>query len=685
MLRWVGRPGWLLVVVGLMLGVLGPVSPVSADAFGDDDGGFYESAFDALAERGILDGTECGEGLVCPDEEMERWVMAVWLVRVLDDAEPAGVPSSRFVDVDAGEWWMPYVERLAELEVTKGCAVDPATFCPEASVTRAQMATFLTRAFGLESVSPAGFVDIQGSTHETNIDALAAARITRGCATARFCPKDTVIRGQMATFLARALGLISLPPVVGKTLTLSEIRALQLDPAPATVYMGIYPCCADFAFWQIPIEKGWFKELNITITPNSPTYHYFTASQEIIPWLHRGDGDIAAAWIPSLFGNLDTFGQTLPSILFQDIYVGYMILVAPDSDAKTTQELMVEGLSFAEAAQTAVQQLVGNHIHIPPHSTAQSQYADAFFAYLPQWWANAGNPRWAYLTDDEGLPHVVMNRDGTPAREAYGNPLPIRITTNDWRYYATPVFVADSTILQLSDTPGGIEFAMPFGALTLVQMIRDGWDPLINFAMMFEYDPVSLQAAIASATVGGTGLLARREWVEKNKDLAYRILSIAYRTFAFLEDPMTRYEGWTIEANIINERRLLSMEPEDIEIILNTIDPLFTWEEQEALWDLSLPSYHPETAFKVEIDKLQANGTLSWALDTEGAVEELLLARDLYYEMKQMQKRCEQLFDEAGDAELSSVQVALVEQARIFYDRYNFYDSLRHLEAALNR
>lgn len=69
-----------------MVGVTGPVL---GDIFGDDDGGYYEPALDALAELGILEGTECGEGLICPDQEIERWLMAVWLVRVLDGAEAA--------------------------------------------------------------------------------------------------------------------------------------------------------------------------------------------------------------------------------------------------------------------------------------------------------------------------------------------------------------------------------------------------------------------------------------------------------------------------------------------------------------------------------------------------------------------------------------------------------------------
>ena len=82
--------------------------------------------------------------------------MAVWLVRVLDGEDPGGSGSSRFADVDAAVWWSPFVERLADLGVTAGCATGPARFCPRDSVSRAQMATFLTRAFGLVSGPDAG-------------------------------------------------------------------------------------------------------------------------------------------------------------------------------------------------------------------------------------------------------------------------------------------------------------------------------------------------------------------------------------------------------------------------------------------------------------------------------------------------------------------------------------------------
>ena len=456
--------------------------------------------------------------------------------------------------------------------------------------------------------------------------------------------------------------------------TAPEIRS-------AEIRMGIYPCCADLAYWQIPIELGWWEEWGITITPNQPTYHYFTASQEIVPWLERGDGDVAQGWVPGVFGTLETFGQSIPPIHFADIYVGYAILVAPDSEAKTALEFMDEGMSFTEAAMAAVEQLVGKEVHIPPHSTTQSQYSDAFFAYLPQWWEDVVEDIPAL--DGEGNPLVLLGRDGAPVLDDAGNTQPIRITTNDWRNYATPVYVDDPTIVQLSAQAGRIEFAMPYGAPTLVQMMRNGWDPLINFAMMYEHDALSQQTAIASSTVGGTGLLARREWVEENKDLAYRVVAMANRILAYLEDPATQETGWEIEANIINEKRGLTMEPADIGVIWDTIDPSFNWQDQEALWDLSLPSYHPETVFRTQIEALKARGVLSEGYDTQAGLEEFLLAQEIYYDLRSMQDRSDDLFARASGMDLSDSQQALIHEAEHLYENYNFYDALRFLEAAL--
>ena len=189
-------------------------SASAGDGFSDvAEGGVHRPAITELDARAVFEGTGCAPGRFCPDKPIPRWVIAVWLVRVLDGAAPAAGGVSSFVDVDPDEWWAPFVERLAELEVTTGCDVEPQRFCPDESVTRAQMASFLVRAFGLDPGAAAGFVDVEGKVHAANIDALAAAEITAGCAVdpLRFCPGESVTRGQMASFLARARGLVAIP------------------------------------------------------------------------------------------------------------------------------------------------------------------------------------------------------------------------------------------------------------------------------------------------------------------------------------------------------------------------------------------------------------------------------------------------------------------------------------------
>ena len=190
--------------------VLVPSPATAQGAFSDDDGNVHEAALDSLAARGVLAGTECGQGRICPEDPISRATIAVWLTRVLDNAEPPRVASSRFADVDAGLWWAAHVERFATLGVTRGCATGPLRYCPDDTVTRGQMAAFLNRAFALSAAGSAGFGDTSGHTFEDEIDALAAARITTGCSPnpPLYCPDNAVTRGQMATFITRALNLV---------------------------------------------------------------------------------------------------------------------------------------------------------------------------------------------------------------------------------------------------------------------------------------------------------------------------------------------------------------------------------------------------------------------------------------------------------------------------------------------
>jgi hypothetical protein len=159
-----------------------------------------------LAGAGITAG--CNPPLndrFCPNDSVTRGQMAAFLTRALD--LPAG-PTGVFVDDDDSVFEAD-IEALAAAGITTGC--NPPTndrFCPSANVTRGQMAAFLTRALDLPAGPTGVFSDDDDSEFEADIEALATAGITTGCnppANDRFCPNDNVTRGQMAAFLNRGL------------------------------------------------------------------------------------------------------------------------------------------------------------------------------------------------------------------------------------------------------------------------------------------------------------------------------------------------------------------------------------------------------------------------------------------------------------------------------------------------
>lgn len=141
----------------------------------------------------------CGGGKFCPDLGVRRGEMASFLVRAL------GLPpaSRDYFTDDESSIHENDINRLAEAGITRGCA--SGRFCPTGTVRRDEMASFLTRALGLPGTATDFFTDDRGNAHEPTINSLAASRIAGGCDTGRYCPARTVTRGQMAAFLYRAL------------------------------------------------------------------------------------------------------------------------------------------------------------------------------------------------------------------------------------------------------------------------------------------------------------------------------------------------------------------------------------------------------------------------------------------------------------------------------------------------
>jgi hypothetical protein len=113
-----------------------------------------------------------------------------------------------FADAPAGHPFYRWIETVLHHGVTSGCAAS--AYCPDAPVTRAQMAVFLLKSkMGAGYAPPAAsgtvFGDVPaGSFAAAWIEDLAAGGVTSGCGVAVYCPYAAVTRAQMAAFLLKA-------------------------------------------------------------------------------------------------------------------------------------------------------------------------------------------------------------------------------------------------------------------------------------------------------------------------------------------------------------------------------------------------------------------------------------------------------------------------------------------------
>jgi hypothetical protein len=189
--------------------------------FDDVDASMFRTDIIWLTEQGITRG--CRPWSFCPDAPVTREQMASFLVRAL--RLPA-TSRDAFADDDASAHESD-INRLAAAGLTGGCAAD--RFCPRSGVTREQMASFLVRALRLPPTSLDAFADDDASPHESDINRLAAAGLTGGCAARRFCPRAGITRGQMAAFLHRALG----PTAAVRVASQAPRDATPSEPTPS--------------------------------------------------------------------------------------------------------------------------------------------------------------------------------------------------------------------------------------------------------------------------------------------------------------------------------------------------------------------------------------------------------------------------------------------------------------------
>ena len=169
-----------------------PFADVSTDAY-------YYEAVKWAAENSITGGI--GNGLFGPELTCSRGQIVTFLWRAAGSPEPTAL--STFTDVAADAYYAKAVAWAVENGVTTGTG--DGKFSPDAPCTRGQAVTFLWRALGQLTGDTASFADVPADSYFAQAVAWAAqSGVTTGVGNNLFAPDALCTRAQIVTFLFRA-------------------------------------------------------------------------------------------------------------------------------------------------------------------------------------------------------------------------------------------------------------------------------------------------------------------------------------------------------------------------------------------------------------------------------------------------------------------------------------------------
>ena len=172
----------------------------AADYFADvPANSYYADAVLWAAKNGITGGI--GNGLFGPNQPCTRAQIVTFLWRAAGSPEPKAMSS--FADVSMDAYYAKAVAWAVENGITTGTG--DGKFSPDATCTRAQSVTFLFRAIGKLVDSKAEFSDVLADSYYANaVDWAVENGVTNGIGDGLFGPDNSCTRAQIVTFLYRA-------------------------------------------------------------------------------------------------------------------------------------------------------------------------------------------------------------------------------------------------------------------------------------------------------------------------------------------------------------------------------------------------------------------------------------------------------------------------------------------------
>ena len=163
------------------------------------NGAYFYEAVKWAVENGITTGV--GNDLFAPEQPCTRAQIVTFLWRAAGSPEPKAMSS--FTDVPANAYYAKAVAWAVENGITNGMTAT--MFAPDATCTRGQSVTFLYRALKGTASGSTNFTDVKSDAFYADaINWAVANNVTNGTSNTTFSPNADCTRAEIVTFLYRA-------------------------------------------------------------------------------------------------------------------------------------------------------------------------------------------------------------------------------------------------------------------------------------------------------------------------------------------------------------------------------------------------------------------------------------------------------------------------------------------------
>jgi hypothetical protein len=251
------------------------------------------------------------------------------------------------------------------------------------------------------------------------------------------------------------------------------------------------------------------------------------------------------------------------------------------------------------------------------------------------------------------------------------NEVPFKLAGLELPNYVT---MDDSQMLLLAKSDR-LNFMHPGGAPIAQTLLDAGWTPIYDTGQLLEFGPGGVDSPL-EPLVFNNGWGSTADYVNNNQTTMMRFASVVYRIFAALKDDPSLYG---VYAPYLNSVAGTSLDADGVRRTVENLDPFVPFEEQTKYFiDKNSPEYYGNSMGAL-IKSLETSGTIPGGITPD----QVIWAAPMYHELLDYQRKTEALFEQAKGKQLDAAKQPLLDQARQYYEWYDFLDSYRLATAAL--